>query len=285
MNVIAGCSASGRAPTAAAGASTASPCAPEVCATTCPGRNAPASGQAAHQRAEGVVGNGDEHQVGVVGDLVRSGSRRAVRQQAFDAGQAGGRDAGGGDHPVTGGRQCRAEHGADAAGADDADAKMTCGRPAWARATASGPSARTASAHVVDPVLFCGVPVVCKYVPRRGSPYAPCGMFHDVSTREIGTDAGGGLRRSTGAVAAGDGGGAVRAARILRHGSRQTRISGPARTSSTVFASALLRLVVDTDEALGRPDPFDWWTSAPVAASLLGRIAVLAPTDLRDGCG
>ena len=50
---------------------------------------------------------------------------------------------------------------------------------------------------------------------------------------------------------------------------------------SDLFVSALLRLVVDTDESLGRPDPLDLVDIGAGRGELLGRISVLAPVDLR----
>ena len=70
VKVIAGCRASGRTPDRAAGASTASPCAPEVCATTWPARHAPVSASPATSGGELVVRDGQQHQVGPGHDLV-----------------------------------------------------------------------------------------------------------------------------------------------------------------------------------------------------------------------
>jgi SAM-dependent MidA family methyltransferase len=56
------------------------------------------------------------------------------------------------------------------------------------------------------------------------------------------------------------------------------------RTSAHVtdlFALALLRLVIDTDDSLGRPDPLDLVDVGAGRGELLSRMSTLAPADLR----
>ena len=119
---MAGCSASGRTPARSAGASTARPCAPEVWKVSWPARQAPVSARPATRPAQGVVGDGEDHEVGGGDDLV-GGQQRDAGQQAGGALGGGGGEAGGGDDVVAGGGERGAQDGADPAGADDAHAE------------------------------------------------------------------------------------------------------------------------------------------------------------------
>ena len=105
-------------------------------------------------------------------------------------------------------------------------------------------------------------------------------MFHDVSTREIGRML---VEGSAGRPVPWRQ--AMTAALYGPRGFFATAVpDAHFRTSAHVgdrFASALLQLVVDTDESLGRPDPFDLVDIGAGRGELLGRIAVLAPIDLR----
>ena len=82
-------------------------------------------------------------------------------------GEAGGRDAGGGDHPVAGAVQRGAEHGADPAGADDADRDG----PAQPNSRRDGPSATRRGDALMSLIQSSsGVPVVSKYVTATAAP-------------------------------------------------------------------------------------------------------------------
>ena len=69
-----------RAPARAAGASTAAPCAPEVCTTSWPGRQAPVSASPATSGPSTSSGTATQHQVGAGGDLVGRQQRHAGQQ-------------------------------------------------------------------------------------------------------------------------------------------------------------------------------------------------------------
>ena len=79
-------------------------------------------GQAGDQAGQGVVGNGEDDQVGGGDDLV-GGQQRDAGQQAGGAFGGGGGETRGGDDVVAGGGERGAEDGADTAGADDAHAE------------------------------------------------------------------------------------------------------------------------------------------------------------------
>ncbi len=80
VKVIAGCSATGRAPTARAGSSTASPWRPEVCTTYWPACRAPLALSTATTLRQHVVGDGQQQQVAGPGDRGRLGDGRAGQQ-------------------------------------------------------------------------------------------------------------------------------------------------------------------------------------------------------------
>ena len=119
---MAGCSASGSTPASSAGASTARPCAPEVWKVSWPRAPGAGLGQAGDQAGQGVVGHGEDDEVGG-GDHLVGGQQRDAGQQAGGALGGGGGEARGGDDVVAGGGERGAQDGADAAGADDAHAE------------------------------------------------------------------------------------------------------------------------------------------------------------------
>ena len=128
VKVIAGCMATGRAPTRGRGASTSRPCRPEVCTTYWPARIAPHATSMSTTLLEHVVGHGEQQQVAGAGDGGRL-ERGYAGQQRLDAGAGGVGLAGGGDDLVAGRAERGGQDGADPAGADDADAVVGCRAP------------------------------------------------------------------------------------------------------------------------------------------------------------
>ena len=122
VNVIAGCMAATRAPTARAGSRTASPCRPEVCTTCWPSWSAPLSASILTTLREHVVGHGEQQQVAGPRDRGRLAPRRhpasssAIRRLRGVGLTRGGHDL------VAGGAERSAQDGADAACADDTHA-------------------------------------------------------------------------------------------------------------------------------------------------------------------
>ncbi len=105
-------------------------------------------------------------------------------------------------------------------------------------------------------------------------------MFHDVSTRELGRMLVGGFEGRPVPWQQ-----AMAAALYGPRGFFTTAAPGAHfRTSAHVgdlFASALLRLVIDADESLGRPEALDLVDIGAGRGELLCRMATLSPPDLR----
>ncbi len=137
--------------------------------------------QALHERAEGVVGDGQEHQFGALDDVLHV-QHRDTGEQGFRAFPAGVRDRGDPDDGVLRAAQRRPQDGADFAGADDSDAEASwfshaAGHPVcWvlrcsrvrrrgsglsarcrSRFGAWGSALRASAGHLVQPVL-AGLP-------------------------------------------------------------------------------------------------------------------------------
>ena len=121
VNVIAGCIAATRAPTARAGSRTASPCRPEVCTTCWPSWSAPLSASILTTLASmssGTASSSRSQSRATAVGLRRGtpGSSSAIRRcEASDSPAAA-------DHLVAGGAERGAQDGADAARADDTHA-------------------------------------------------------------------------------------------------------------------------------------------------------------------
>jgi hypothetical protein len=92
--------------------------------------------QAGHDAGQGVVGHGEDQQVGGEPGDPAGGQVTGVGQQPGDPVPARGGGAGDGDHTVAGLGQRGAEGGADPSGADDADGQRGRARPNCARGKA-----------------------------------------------------------------------------------------------------------------------------------------------------
>ena len=106
VNVIAGCRASGSAPTAVGGREHGEAVRAGGVGDELPGAQRAGLGQAGDQAGERVVGHGEQHQVGGGGDLV-GGEQRDAGQQVLGAGLEAAETPDGGDHPVAGGARAR----------------------------------------------------------------------------------------------------------------------------------------------------------------------------------
>ena len=123
VNVIAGCTASGIAPTRSAGLEDpACRTRAAVCSTSWPGCQTPASASPATSAASSCLGHGEQHELAALDDLGDGQHRHAGEHggRALPARLRHGGDPGEGvARAGEGGR----EHGADPAGADRADAE------------------------------------------------------------------------------------------------------------------------------------------------------------------
>ncbi|GAA2647369.1 hypothetical protein GCM10010425_67030 [Streptomyces spororaveus] len=77
-------------------------------------------GEALHEGRQGVVGDGQEHQIRQLQHL-RGRYERHIGQHPRGAAHGGVRDSGDGDGPVPGLLERTRQRGTDAAGSDDAD--------------------------------------------------------------------------------------------------------------------------------------------------------------------
>ena len=114
------------------------PCAPEVCATSWPGAPGAGVGQPGHERAQHVVGHGQQHEVGR-GDHLVGGQDGHAGQHALGPLARLRRHPAGGDDLVPGPRQRGPERAADPSGADDADAQPRGSRCAQQQSLRSAP--------------------------------------------------------------------------------------------------------------------------------------------------
>ena len=119
MKVIAGCMATGWAPTCVAGSRTRSPWLPLVCTTYWPEWRAPLAVELADDVVEHVVRDGQQQHVTGAGNGGRLGDGDAG-QQVGGAAQRGVGLAGDGDDVVAARAEHGGEDGTDAAGTDHA---------------------------------------------------------------------------------------------------------------------------------------------------------------------
>ena len=87
-----------------------------------PGLPVPGRGQSAHQVGQLIVGNGQQHELRALHDLLR-GEDRDLGQQQLGTLPGGLRDGGDPHHPVPGGTQRGSQHRPHSPGADHADSQ------------------------------------------------------------------------------------------------------------------------------------------------------------------
>ncbi|MGC0356411.1 hypothetical protein RKD25_003700 [Streptomyces sp. SAI-124] len=91
-----------------------------MCTSSCPGADRAGLGEALDETGQGVVGDGQQHQVGALED-VRGGDERDVREEQRRPPPGGVGDSGDGHRAVPGELEGRSERRSHPAGADDAD--------------------------------------------------------------------------------------------------------------------------------------------------------------------
>ena len=177
VNSSAGCTASGIAPAAAAGASTSTPNPGAVCSTICPGCQVPVAARPATDVRELGVRNREDDEFAPLDDgrARRGSARRAASPRARSrlASETAEIPTIAWPAPAS----ASAEHRADAAGADDAEPEASGalrGRPCG-REHRVPPGCGGAGAAWSGPTAGAGAAAACDCAPRHGCPSGGCG--------------------------------------------------------------------------------------------------------------
>ena len=197
VKVITGCSARPRMCCGSAVVEEADPVAARGVDDDLPGLPRAGGGEPGHQRGQVVVGDRQQQQLGLGDDLL-DGAHGDAGQQGGGAGPGGLADAGDRDDAVPGPLQRGPQHGADPAGADDADPQS--GRPVLG------------SAHSRNAISPTGPVPCCPWSRPRGRTawqhalYGPDGFYrqpvgpagHFATSTQGGPQMGAGPRRRPG---------------------------------------------------------------------------------------